>query len=139
MSRPKLFGEQKMPLLHIIPAGVQRAAALCRGAGCPHIHSFYLFCTPPQAACGEKGQQAMSQEKLQVFRTWLSEQGLDAFLLTQPLNCSYLSGWLIDEEGASSLLIGQEQRILLTNPLYTEVAGREAVGWQVIVPAAREY
>ncbi|HLZ55326.1 MAG TPA: aminopeptidase P family protein [Ktedonosporobacter sp.] len=81
----------------------------------------------------------MSQENLQSFRIWLAEQGLDAFFVTQPQNCSYLSGWLTDEEGASSLLVGQHQQILLTNPLYSEVAEREAPGWQVIVSPPREY
>jgi len=82
----------------------------------------------------------MSQERVDQLRTWLTEQAIDAFLVTQPQNRSYLSGWLNDDtEGAGSLLIGQQQQILLTNPLYAEVAEREASGWQVIVPPPREY
>src|SRR5215469_1194776 len=82
----------------------------------------------------------MSQERVNQLRTWLTEQNIDAFLVTQPQNRSYLSGWLNDDpEGSGSLLIGQQQQILLTNPLYAEVAGHEAVGWQVLVPPAREY
>ncbi|HEU5228062.1 MAG TPA: aminopeptidase P family protein [Ktedonobacteraceae bacterium] len=82
----------------------------------------------------------MSQEHINQLRSWMTEQGIDAFLVTQPQNRSYLSGWLNDDtEGSGSLLIGQGQQILLTNPLYAEVAEREAVGWKVIVPPAREY
>ncbi|MBO0779955.1 MAG: aminopeptidase P family protein [Ktedonobacteraceae bacterium] len=82
----------------------------------------------------------MSQETIKQLRTWLAEQNIDALLVTQPQNRSYLSGWLNDDtEGSGSLLIGQQQQILLTNPLYAEVAEHEAVGWQVLVPPAREY
>lgn len=82
----------------------------------------------------------MNQETMTSLRTWMTGQGLDAYLVTQPQNRSYLSGWLNDDdEGAGSLLIGQQQQILLTNPLYKEVAEQEAGGWQVVVPPAREY
>ncbi|HEU5375067.1 MAG TPA: aminopeptidase P family protein [Ktedonobacteraceae bacterium] len=82
----------------------------------------------------------MSQETMQQMRTWLTEQGLDAFLVTQPQNRSYLSGWLNDDtEGSGMLLVSQDKQMLLTNPLYQEVAAREAVGWEIVVPPAREY
>ena len=83
----------------------------------------------------------MNNEMMQKMRAWLTEQGLDAFLITQPQNRSYLSGWLNDdEEGAGTLLVSQGRQVLLTNPLYQEVAALEAVGWEVVVPApSREY
>jgi Xaa-Pro aminopeptidase len=82
----------------------------------------------------------MSQENVQKLRVWLTEQVLDAFLVTQPQNRSYLSGWLNDDvEGAGMLLVSQEKQVLLTNPLYQEVATNEATGWEVVVPADREY
>lgn len=82
----------------------------------------------------------MSQEIIQKMRLWLTEQGLDAFVVTQPQNRSYLSGWLNDDtEGVGVLLVSQEKQILLTNPLYQEVAQREATGWEVVVPPPREY
>ena len=81
----------------------------------------------------------MSQERVTQFRTWVAEQGLDAFLVTQPQNCTYLSGWANDEEGAVTLLVGAQVQILLTNPLYAEVATAAAPGWQVVVPPARGY
>jgi Xaa-Pro aminopeptidase len=37
------------------------------------------------------------------------------------------------------LLVGQQQQVLFTNPLYKEIAGKEAAGWQVLVPEEREY
>jgi Xaa-Pro aminopeptidase len=82
----------------------------------------------------------MSQESIHQLRTWMVEQGLDAFLITQPQNRSYLSGWLNDDtEGAGLLLVSQQEQILLTNPLYVEVAQHEASGWEVVVPASRKY
>ena len=82
----------------------------------------------------------MSQQSLEQVRAWLTAQGLDAFLVTQPQNRSYLSGWRNDDtEHAGMLLIGQEQQMLFTNNLYKEVAEKEAVGWQVIIPEARQY
>lgn len=82
----------------------------------------------------------MSQEKLQRLRVWLNEQGLDAYLVTQPQNRSYLSGWLNDDtEGAGMLLVSRERQVLLTNPLYLEVTTREASGWEIVVPPSREY
>ena len=82
----------------------------------------------------------MNKQSLDALRAWMSAQGLDAFLVTQPQNRSYLSGWLNDDtEGAGMLLVGQQAQIVLTNPLYREVAENEAVGWRVLVPENREY
>lgn len=82
----------------------------------------------------------MSQEAISQLRTWMAEQGLDAYMVTQPQNRSYLSGWLNDDvEGAGLLLVGKQQQILYTNPLYKEVAEHDAVGWQVTVPSSYEY
>src|SRR5579859_8203551 len=82
----------------------------------------------------------MHQDTISQLRSWISEHGLDAFLVIQPQNRSYLSKWLNDDvEGAGLLLVGQQQQILLTNPLYKEVAENQAQGWQVTVPASHEY
>ncbi len=81
----------------------------------------------------------MSQESIQKVRAWLHEQGIDALLVTQPQNRGYLSGWFDDHDDAGSLLLGGQQQIVLTNTLYGEVAAHDAVGWQVILPPAREY
>ena len=82
----------------------------------------------------------MSQDSISQLRAWTTQHGLDAFLVTQPQNRSYLSGWLNDDvEGAGMLLVGLQQQLLLTNPLYKEVAENEAIGWQVLVSQGREY
>lgn len=80
----------------------------------------------------------MSQNSINQLRKWIAEQRLDAFMVTQPQNRSYLSGWLNDDEGAGLLLVGQQQQVLLTNSLYKEIAERDAVGWQVIEPPVTE-
>jgi Xaa-Pro aminopeptidase len=81
----------------------------------------------------------MAQESLEQFRAWIAEQGLDAFYVSQPQNCSYLTGWLNDDEEACSALVSAKQQILLTNALYKEVATNEASGWEVVTPEARKY
>lgn len=82
----------------------------------------------------------MSQETMQQLRSWLQEQGLHAFLVTQLQNRSYLSGWLNDDaEGSGMLLVSQERQILLTSTLYQEVAAKQAADWEVIVPPSRDY
>ncbi|GCF08234.1 M24 family metallopeptidase [Dictyobacter arantiisoli] len=81
----------------------------------------------------------MSQESIQKFRTWIAEQGLDAFYVTLPQSASYLSGWLNDEEGAIAVLVSAQQQILLTNALFSEVAERSAPGWKVMLPSGRDY
>jgi Xaa-Pro aminopeptidase len=82
----------------------------------------------------------MKQDSINHLEKWINEQGLDAFLVIQPQNRSYLSGWFNDDtEGAGLLLVGEKQYIVLTNPLYKEVAEKEASGWTVIVPLARGY
>jgi Xaa-Pro aminopeptidase len=82
----------------------------------------------------------MKQDTISHLQKWINEQGLDAFLVFQPQNRSYLSGWFNDDtEGAGLLLVGEKQHIVLTNPLYKEIAEKEAIGWTVIVPLARGY
>ena len=82
----------------------------------------------------------MKQDPTSSLQRWINEQGLDAFLVIQPQNRSYLSGWFNeDTEGAGLLLVGENRHILLTNPLYKEIAEKEATGWTVIVPLARGY
>jgi Xaa-Pro aminopeptidase len=75
----------------------------------------------------------MSQESVQKLRIWIREQGIDAFLVFQPQNRTYLSGWAEDDPDAGLLLVGTEQLFLLTSTLYEEVVTREAPDCQVIV------
>lgn len=80
----------------------------------------------------------MNQESINKVRAWMAEQGINAFLVTQPHNRTYLSGWSEDEPEAGMLLIGQHHQFLLTSPLYSEVTSREATGWEVVVPSPPE-
>jgi Xaa-Pro aminopeptidase len=80
------------------------------------------------------------QDPTSTLQRWINEQGLDAFLVIQPQNRSYLSGWFNeDTEGAGLLLVGKNKRIVLANTLYKEIAEKEAKGWTVVVPPAREF
>src|SRR5207237_5681006 len=82
----------------------------------------------------------MNQDSIEQLRTWIAEQGIDAFLVTQPQNRSYLSGEMNDDtEGAGMLLVSEQQQVLLTNPLYKEIAEKEAVGWEIGMSEKREY
>ena len=80
----------------------------------------------------------MNHESIHKMCTWMIEQGIDAMLITEPHNRTYLSGWLEDEAEAGVLLIGRHHRFLLTSPLYSQVASREATEWEVIVPPPLE-
>ncbi|MBX5449813.1 M24 family metallopeptidase [Thermogemmatispora sp.] len=81
----------------------------------------------------------MNEESIAAVRAWLREQELDACLITQPHNRSYLSSWLEDDAEAAWLLVSREQCLLITTPLYREVAEKEAAGCQVLVPERREF
>jgi Xaa-Pro aminopeptidase len=80
----------------------------------------------------------MNHESINKVRSWMAEQSLSAFLVTEPRNRTYLSGWSEEESEAGLLLIGQHHLFLLTSPLYSEVASRDAAGWEVIVPPPPE-
>jgi Xaa-Pro aminopeptidase len=82
----------------------------------------------------------MKHDPTNQLQRWIKEQGLDAFLVIQPQNRSYLSGWFNeDTEGAGLLLVGENRQIVLTNTLYKEIAEKEATGWTVIVPSAPDF
>jgi Xaa-Pro aminopeptidase len=83
----------------------------------------------------------MNQDSISQFRTWMAESGLDAFLITQPQNRSYLTGWYNNdtEAGAGMLLVGKDLQVILTSTIYQEAAEHEAIGWQVVIPVGREY
>ncbi len=63
------------------------------------------------------------------FRQYLTEQGLEAFLLANTANCRYLS----DFTGTDAyLLLTREANFLLTDSRYSLQAVKEAQGFQVI-------
>src|SRR5215471_8805862 len=82
----------------------------------------------------------MKHDSTSHLQSWIAQHGLDAFLVAQPQNRSYLSGWFNEDiEGAGFLLVGENKLVILTNTLYKEMAEKEAPGWTVIVPMARGY
>src|SRR5262249_48201054 len=79
--------------------------------GClSHIPGFAVRARPyTKFDVKTRRKKCMSQDTIGQIRRWISEQELDAFLVTQPQNRSYLSGWLNDDtEGAGMLLVGMQ-------------------------------
>lgn len=70
----------------------------------------------------------MSQ-RLRLFQEKLSEQGLDAFLVSQPENRRYLSGFT---GSAGFLVITPDQALLLVDFRYVEQAGGQAPDFEVV-------
>lgn len=82
----------------------------------------------------------MKEDLISRLQGWIKEHQLDAFLVFQPQNRSYLSGWFNeDTEGAGLLIVSENQHIVLTNSLYKEIAEREATAWTVLAPSGRGY
>ena len=55
----------------------------------------------------------------------LSEEGLDAFLITNPINVTYLTGFSGD---SSNLILGRERAVLVSDPRYTQQIAEECGG-----------
>jgi Xaa-Pro aminopeptidase len=74
---------------------------------------------------------AMYNSRVQRLRQTLSEEGLDAFVVTNPENRRYLSGFTGHDSGADSagaLVITTRNVILITDGRYTEQAEHEVAG-----------
>lgn len=67
-------------------------------------------------------------QRLERLRSYLWEQGLDAFVVTAPVNRAYLTGFT---GGAGLLLLSREGALLLTDARYVEQAKEEAPGLEV--------
>lgn len=66
--------------------------------------------------------------RLTRLRTTLSEQSLDALLISQPENRRYLSGFT---GSAGWLIISAQRAILATDSRYWEQVGRQAADWEL--------
>lgn len=66
--------------------------------------------------------------RLTKLRQVLAEQGVDAFLISQPDNRRYLTGFT---GSAGLLLITATRAVLATDFRYYEQVGREAPGWEL--------
>ena len=76
-------------------------------------------------------------ERLDRFRNLMSQQGLDAFLVTVPENRYYLSGFeaedLLLTESSGCLMVTHTAKYLLTDPRYEEAARVEAPDFELAV------
>jgi len=79
--------------------------------------------------------ESMFDVRLERFRKLCGEEGLDAFLVANPENRYYLSGYEADDmhltESSGFLLITPDRQYLLTDPRYEEAARKEAPGFSV--------
>jgi Xaa-Pro aminopeptidase len=77
------------------------------------------------------------KSRLAATRTLISDQGLDAFLVSSPNNRRYLSGFTAREEvlheSCGSLLITREEALLLTDFRYQEWAQAEVPEFDIMI------
>jgi len=75
------------------------------------------------------------KDRLTRLRERMRDQGVDCVWIVQPENRRYLSGFRATDlqltESSGSLLINEQDCLLLTDSRYTEEASREAVGFAV--------
>ncbi|WP_010303173.1 M24 family metallopeptidase [Kurthia senegalensis] len=67
--------------------------------------------------------------KLQQLRAQFSEHQIDAMLVTNPINVSYLSGFTGDD---SYILVTKDEAIFLTDARYTEQVKHETEGFRLV-------
>ncbi len=67
--------------------------------------------------------------KLQQLRAQFSEYQIDAMLVTNPINVSYLSGFTGDD---SYILVTKDEAIFLTDARYTEQVKHETEGFRLV-------
>jgi Xaa-Pro aminopeptidase len=83
------------------------------------------------------GSGTQFQLRLQGFRKVLAEQPFEAFLVTEPWNRAYLSGFWAEDmdltESSGFLVISDEAQVLATDFRYQEQAEREAAGFEVLI------
>ena len=71
----------------------------------------------------------MKDSRLQALRALLSEKGLDAVIITKYVNLHYFSGFRGDD---TTLVIGHNDAMLITDSRYTEQAGQQAPLFEII-------
>ncbi len=76
-----------------------------------------------------------SNQRLDKFRQKMSESGLEAWLVTDPLNRRYLSGF---SGSAGMLLITQQVSQIIVDFRYFERAARESTDWEQVRIQNRE-
>lgn len=76
------------------------------------------------------------EQRVQQFRNNLATQECDIFLVSQPDNRRYLTGYTAEDHGADSagtLLVSQDSMVLITDPRFTEQAKLEAPGCELYI------
>jgi Xaa-Pro aminopeptidase len=82
-----------------------------------------------------------ADRRIQALRRRLHDENTDAFMVGEPANLSYLTGFegLFDDERAHVALITDDSLVLFTDGRYAEVAraAADATSWEVRVPSTR--
>ncbi|HVO83881.1 MAG TPA: Xaa-Pro peptidase family protein [Syntrophobacteria bacterium] len=77
------------------------------------------------------------RHRLDRFRRILAEQPLDTFLVSEPWNRAYLSGFWADDpqltESSGVLFITADEQVLATDFRYQEQAEKEAPGFRIVI------
>ena len=77
------------------------------------------------------------RHRLDRFRRILAEQPADTFLVSEPWNRPYLSGFWADDpqltESSGVLLITAEEQVLATDFRYQEQAEKEVAGFRIVI------
>lgn len=78
--------------------------------------------------------------RVRAVRSRFDEQGPEAFVITDPTNVAYLTGFegVFDGEDAHALVITPEDVVLYTDTRYGEAASRAAEGTPVLVQVVRQ-
>ena len=71
----------------------------------------------------------MKESRLQALRAVLAEKGLDAVIITKYVNLHYFSGFRGDD---TTLVIGMNDAMLITDSRYTEQAGQQAPLFEIV-------
>lgn len=76
----------------------------------------------------------MNAKRIMKLLTQLEQMSLDSFLVTDPVNIFYLSGFTGD---AGVLLITNDEQYLLTDSRFEQQAQEELTGWRIVI--TRDY
>src|SRR5262249_35196943 len=98
-------------------------------------HRRYTAMTTTAAATTAAGQLLTYQRRLERLLEQLRAQSLDAFLITNPENRRYMSGFTGHDSGADSagaLLVAEGRVALITDGRYTEQAEQECPGVRIV-------
>jgi Xaa-Pro aminopeptidase len=77
------------------------------------------------------------ERRLQRFKRLLAEQPFDTFLVAEPWNRAYLSGFWAEDpqltESSGVLFITENEQVLATDFRYQEQAERETMGYRIVI------